>query len=175
MSTESKPKKTPVLIAVPLRRFDPDNAAKDLPEHLQQVLGILAASPDLPWTFEMMTFGGGNVARGRNKIVASALRGAWKWIAWADDDIEAEDGDPETLARNLIQLLSHRKHVCGALYTTKQDNPYWVCNTFQEAEIEPDGLLRVGEIGTGFKVYHRIVFETLLSKEPNLAYVCDET
>lgn len=169
-------KKTPVLIAVPLRRFDPDDAAAYLPKQLQEMLSILTSSPDLPWSFEMMTFGGGNVARGRNKIVASALRGPWKWIAMVDDDIEAEDSDPETLARNLVRLLSHRKQVIGALYTTKHDNPHWVCNTFQEAEIdEATGLLRVGEIGTGFKVFHRIVFETLLSKEPNLAYVCDET
>ncbi len=174
MNPEAKPK-TPVLIAVPLRRFDPDNVAADVPKHLQEMLSILVSCPDLPWSFELMAFGGGNVARGRNKIVASALRGPWKWIAWVDDDIEAEDSNPETLALNLIRLLSHRKQVVGGLYTTKHDNPHWVCNTFQEAEIQPDGLLRVGEIGTGFKVYHRGVFETLLSKEPNLAYVCDET
>lgn len=168
--------KTPVLIAVPLRRFDPEDPAKYLPEHLQKMLSILVSSPDLPWSFEMMTFGGGNVARGRNKIVASFLRGPWRWLTFIDDDIEAEDSDPQVMAQNVVDILSRRKMVCGGLYTTKQDNANWVCNTFQEAETDPEGLLRVGEIGTGgAKTYARIVFETLLSKEPNLAYVCDET
>lgn len=167
--------KTQVLIAVPMRRFDPEHAARDLPEHLQHLLALLSNSPDLPWKFEMMTFGGGNVSRGRNKIVASFLRGAWKWLVFLDDDII--DGTPEMMAQALFRILSHRKHVCGGLYTTKDpDRPHWVLNTYREPEIGKDGLLLVPELGTGgMKTYHRDVFERLIQVEPDLAYICDES
>ena len=173
--TEEKPK-TKVLIGVAMRRF---RDAEDTPMHLRMLMGELRTRK-LPWTFDMMVYGGGNVARARNKITADFLRGDWKWVSWLDDDIGEED-DPAIAARNLadalIQILSHRLHVCGALYTTKdKEGPHWVLNTFREPEIDEKGLLRVPELGTGgFKTYHRTVFETLVKKEPDLAYFCDET
>lgn len=168
---------TPVLIAVPMRRFDPENAAKDLPEHLQALM-VLLANSELPWRFELATFGGGNVSRGRNKIVATFLRGAWKWLVFLDDDILPDEDDKtkwaESMAQALFRILGHRKHVCGGLYTTKEENPHWVLNCFNEPEIDKDGLLRVGELGTGgMKTYHRSVFEALIQKEADLAYICD--
>lgn len=162
--------KTQVLIAMPLRRFDPKNAGQDVPEHAQKLLADLANSPDLPWVFEMMTFGGGNVARGRNKIIASFLRGPWKWLVWNDDDVLLT-------AQDVVDLLSRRLMVVGGLYTTKdEENPHWVLNSYREAEIDATGLLRVPELGTGAgKVYHRSAFEKLIRAEPGLAYVCDDS
>lgn len=168
-------KKTPVLLAVPMRVF---GKIDDLPAHLQQLLALLVSwQKDLPWTFDMMTFGGGNVARGRNKIVASFLRGKWKWISFVDDDVFPVDGEIETMARSLIRILSHKLHVCGALYTTKDEKrPHWVMNGFNEAVIDENGLLPVPELGTGgFKTYHRSVFEYLVKNEPGLAYRCDDS
>lgn len=167
--------KTPVLIAVPMRVF---GKADDLPIHLRELLGYLVSwQKDLPWSFEMMTFGGGNVSRGRNKIVAAFLRGNWKWLTFLDDDLFAEDGSVETLANQLIRVLAHKRHVCGALYTTKDEKrPHWVLNCYREPEIGDDGLLPVPELGTGgFKTYHRSVFEQLIRVEPGLAYICDES
>jgi hypothetical protein len=157
---------TPVLIATPMRRY---RGPEDIPAETKRLMNDLAAIPDLPWSFDFATFAGGNVARGRNKIIASLLRGPWKWIIFKDDDIPAEPKD-------IIALLSRRLHVCGVLYTTRDElNCHWVLNTFQEAVIDATGLLRVGELGTGCKCYHRSVFETLLKSEPDLAYVDDDS
>lgn len=177
MTTLAKPK-TPVLIAVPMRRFNVDTAAADMPKHLQALIALLSNSPDLPWSFEMMTFGGGNVSRGRNKIVASFLRGSWKWLTFMDDDLLPDESDPEkqaeAMAQALFRILGHRLHVCGALYTTKEENAHWVLNTYREPEIDAKGLLPVPELGTGgMKTYHRSVFEQVIAKEPDLAYKCD--
>lgn len=172
--------KTRVLLAVPMRRFNPDNAAADLPKHLQALIALLANSPDLPWSFEMMTFGGGNIARGRNKIVASFLRGPWKWITFIDDDLLPDEDDPakqaEAMAQALFRILGHKLHVCGALYVTKEENAHWVLNPYREPEIDDKGLLQLPELGTGgMKTYHRSVFEHLIKADSTLAYVCDES
>lgn len=173
------PKKTPVLVAIPMRRFRPEQAAEDLPDHIKAMLACLQAS-DLPWTFEVMVFAGGNVSRGRNKIGAQFLRGTWKWVSWLDDDILADVDDPaaqgKALADALITILCRKEHVCGGLYTTKEENAHWVLNAYREAEVDSRGLLQVGELGTGgMKTYHRSVFEKLIRLEPELAYICDES
>ncbi len=157
--------KTPVLIATPLRSWR--SPQESLSPHLRRLLVELAAL-DCPWEFDFSAYAGGNVARGRNKIVAYALRAAYRYILFIDDDIEPT-------VQDVLHLMAHKKHVCAGLYTTREEKGSYVMNIFQEAVIEEGtGLLPVGEIGCGFKCYHRSVFEFLITKEPALAYRSDE-
>jgi hypothetical protein len=173
MTTDLQRPKTRVLIAVPTRRFRPEHVDEDVPEHLKQMLGILNADEASPYIFEMMLFAGGNVARGRNKIIASFLRGPWNWLSFIDDDVF---DDPYVMAAAQLKILSRRLHVCGALYTTKSIDARWVLNTYREPAIDATGLLRLPELGTGgMKTYHRSTFEKVIAAEPDLAYVDDES
>ncbi len=156
--------KTPVLIATPLRSWR--SPQESLSPHLRQLLVELGKLDGI-WSFDFATYAGGNVARGRNKIVAYALRCYYRYIIFIDDDIE-----PTTL--DVIRLLSHKQHVVGALYTTREEKARLVLNPFKEAKVEANGLIAVGETGCGFKCYHRSVFEYLIKNEPSLAYVSDE-
>lgn len=177
--SEPKPP-TPVLIAVPVRRFDLDDPDKYVPEHLKVLLAKLTSNTGLPWAFEMMMFGGGNVSRGRNKITATFLRGPWKWLFFIDDDVvkyllKSGTIDVDAMVQAVIKILARRLHVCGGLYVTKEPNCRWVANQYREPTIDATGLLPVSELGAGFKCYHRSVFETIIAKEPDLDYFCDDT
>lgn len=157
--------KTPVLIATPTRKFI--SVAESTPEHMKKLMLDLQ-DETLPWAFDYAAIAGGNVARGRNKIVATFLRGPYRWLIFKDDDIVATKED-------IVRLLTHRLHVVGALYTTKEPEPHWVLNAFREAAIDPEtGILPIAEIGTGLKCYHRTVFEEIIKKEPGLEYKADE-
>ncbi len=157
--------KTPVLIATPLREFT--TAQESLSPHLKRLLMALALL-DCEFTFDFACYAGGNVARGRNKIVATFLRSTARYLLFIDDDIEPTRDD-------VLRLLRHRQHVIGALYTTREDDGRLVLNPFLEAVTDDStGLLPIGEIGCGCKCYHRSVFEYLIKEEPSLAYVSDE-
>ncbi len=157
--------KTPVLIATPLRSFI--SAEESLSPHLRRLLVALAITA-VEWSFDFACYAGGNVARGRNKLVATFLRSTARYIIFLDDDIEPSASD-------LCRLLDHRKHVVGALYTTREDDGRLVLNPYAEAMADDaTGLLPIGEIGAGCKVYHRSVFEYLIKHEPSLAYRSDE-
>ena len=157
--------KTPVLIATPLREWT--SPEESLSPHLRRLLTALARL-NCEWSFDFACYAGGNVARGRNKLVAAALRSSVRYIIFLDDDIEPTPED-------ILCILSHRKHVVGGLYTTREEDGKFVLNVFREAKIDPkNGLLPIGEIGCGFKCYHRSVFEYLIKNEPALAYISDE-
>ena len=157
--------KTPVLIATPLRSWK--SAEESLSKHLRRLVADLGAL-ESQWSFDFTVYAGGNVARGRNKIIAYALRASYRYVLFIDDDIEPTVED-------VLRLLGHRKHVVGGLYVTREATGRLVLNPFKEAVVDDStGLLPVGEIGCGFKCYHRSVFEHLIQKEPDLCYTSDE-
>lgn len=156
--------KTPVLIATPLRSWR--SPQESLSPALRQLLVDLA-KVESDFTFDFTCYAGGNVARGRNKILAYFLRASYRYILFIDDDIEPTVED-------VLRLLSHREYIVGGLYTTREENARLVLNPFNQSTEDERGLMPVGELGCGFKCYHRKVFEFLIKREPALAYVSDE-
>jgi hypothetical protein len=154
----------PVLIGLPMRTFK--SVEESIPAHIRTALAEAVGDPQSLWEFTTMPMWGGNVARNRNAVVAEFLRGNWKWLVFTDDDL------PWTWDQ-LKRLLMHRKHIVGALYCRKQEGGGWVLNAYREPQIDEAGLLQVAELGTGLKVYHRSVFETLVQRCPEIEYQSD--
>lgn len=155
--------KTLVTIAVPLARFE---SAKDLPRHISSLLEALAAI-ESPWLFELAVCVGHNVCHSRNQMVAEFMRGEGRYILFLDDDLLATPDD-------VLRILSHKLHIVAGMYVTREAKAHWVLNPYREAVVNDNGLLPVGEIGTGFKCYHRSVFEYLSKQEPTLGYIEDD-
>lgn len=156
--------KAGVLIATPVRHW---KGVDSLHSDFRTSLACLSAMQDSPYSFDFAVIEGG-LARARNKLVASFLKGDYKWLLFWDDDIEAGIAD-------VLKLLSHKQPIVAGLYTTREERPHWVANFMHEVTVQPNGLLQVIEVGTGFKLYHRKVFEILAKHYPNLWYTDRDT
>ena len=158
-----------VMVATPVARFDKfhpkfEQFLKDLAE--------LSASEDCPYEFIFATVDGGRTW-GRCRLVANfrKLRLRYpnlKWLYWADDDVDQT-------AAGLLRLLSHKRPIVGALYTTKGDNPHWCCNFMYEVEVQPNGLLQVVEVAIGALLTHFQVYDIVEAAFPGLLYTHRDT
>lgn len=156
-----------VFVCTPMFRW---RGANDFHPHQVKFLNDLAAltnDPECPYEFTWSTINAG-IARARNKLVENFLASEAKWLLFVDDDIEGTAAD-------VVRLIEHKRPIVSALYTTREAHPHWVANFMHEVELQPNGLLQVIEAGTGFKLYHRQVFENLINLFPTIAYTDRDT
>lgn len=150
---ESFKGKTGVMIAMPTRAWHgPDKLPPSFRAQLE-ALAVLSETEQCPHYFVFATIEGG-LCRGLNVMVHAFLESECKWFLRWDDDIEATVED-------VFRLLSHKRPVVGGLYVTREERPHYVANFMHEVEVQGNGLLQVIQLGTGFKLYHRQVFEEL--------------
>ena len=100
------------------------------------------------------------VSRARNKIAKYFLDTDKKYLLFIDNDIIFTPNDIE-------RLRSHEKDIIGGIYFKKKLPYSPVANTCLGQEGD---LHEMAEIGTGFMMIHRNVFETLIKNRPELAY-----
>ena len=168
-----------VWIATPMKHLEARSRIKQedfvkLPPHYRDpihAISVAGEQGNVPWRFELCLVGGGGVARARNRTVSDFLASTAEFLFFVDFDLMPE-------AKDYIQVLSrmtiHKLLVCGGGYTIRDKNGHWVYN-FPDADgIKGGWALRVGELGTGFKCYHRSVFEQVASKNPWIHYENDD-
>lgn len=100
------------------------------------------------------------ISRARNKIAKYFLDTDKKYLLFIDNDIIFQPADIE-------QLRSHDKPIVGGVYFKKKIPYEPVANTC--LAIEGD-LHEMAEIGTGFMMIRRDVFEQIIEMHPELAY-----
>lgn len=109
------------------------------------------------------------VTRGRNSLLAKFLAFDPKstHLMFVDADIGFEPAE-------VIKLLLAKKDVVGGLYPKKSLPIQYVVNKIPNGEKDPsnENLVEVANLGTGFLLIHRNVFESIIAKHPELHY-CD--
>lgn len=100
------------------------------------------------------------VTRARNKTVKKFLETDGEYLLFIDSDIIFRQED-------IIRLRSHGKMVAGGVYLKKKLPYSPVCNRLLGNE---DGLHKMAEIGTGFMMIHRSVFDAIKAKYPEHVY-----
>jgi len=104
------------------------------------------------------------VTRARNKIVQKFMESEYQYLMFIDSDIQFKMED-------INILRNHNKPLIGGVYL-KKDIPYKpVANSFLHLQ---DGLNVMKEIGTGFMMIHRSVFDDIRAMEPELCYKADD-
>lgn len=176
--TEAKPEQKPpapylkigVMLAIPMRHF---RGVESLHPNLKMLLNRLtelSADEFCPYEFQVAFMEGGLV-RARNMITAEFMEQNKKnqmlrFLITLDDDM---DVNPD--ASEILKLLSHRRPLVGALYTTRDpERPHWVATFMHEVELQKNGLLQVIECGTGMKCHHIKVYTELARILPNIHY-----
>lgn len=160
----SNPSPIGVMIATPFRHFPHNSALPIQTAYLAgnapaigRTLRELATRPDAQgYRFEFAAAIGG-LCRARNNLVSEFLKSANQLLLWWDQDLDAT-------ADHVLRALAHRQPIVGGLYCKRASGkPRYVLNWLPAAEYQPagDGLLQVAELGTGFKLIHRQVFEEL--------------
>lgn len=105
------------------------------------------------------------VTRARNKIVKKFLESDKDYLMFIDSDI--------IFSRNhLNKLRAKCKDIIGGVYLKKM-LPYSPVSN-GHLETLDDGLMIMREIGTGFMMIHRRVFERLIAEYPNIEYRPDD-
>lgn len=103
------------------------------------------------------------VTRARNNLVAKMmLNPKATHLMFIDADVGFN-------TESVYKLIAHDKDVVGGIYPKKSFEPDYVFNPTPGAKREGD-LLEVDDIGTGFLLIKRSVFETMMGKFPNLKY-----
>jgi hypothetical protein len=170
------PPRPVVWIATTLRHFPhkgltSEAAFKLLPDHYRQPIEELAAA-QLPWEIQMMVTAGGSAARERCQFATNFMRAAES----PDNVLLMVDFDIAPSGQQYVDLLCRMASgvdICGGLYTTRDSNGAWVLNRMSGQAPSPSGLLRVLEIGTGFKAFKRSVFDRVIAKNSWLMCVSD--
>lgn len=151
-----------VTIATPLRYFpsDPKEQVAFLAKNLPQIGRVLRELHDHPfYSFEFVAAVGG-ICKARNSCVGEFLKTDDKWLLWWDDDLYPDDPSAAVL-----RLLSHKQPIVGALYCRRAKKPVYACTFMPAAELQTnplaEGLLQVVELGGGFTLIHRKVYEEL--------------
>jgi hypothetical protein len=123
---------------------------------------VLAASadPECCVAGNIQLVGDSLVTRARNKIVKRFLETDYEYLMFVDSDIEFS-------RRQIDALRSHGKKLIGGVYLKKKLPYSPVCNRFLGQE---DGLNKMAEMGTGFLMIHRSVFEAIREKTPEHVY-----
>ena len=111
-------------------------------------------SKALPFEWQLLRLNGDSlVSRARNNIVQKFLETNCTHLLFIDSDI-GFTGD------QVIRIVQRGKEIIGGLYPKKAaGNPEWVMNILDGEQVDPDGLLKVRYIGTGFMCIERSVFE----------------
>ena len=108
-----------------------------------------------------------SLVKARDTILANALRvGAKQTLFW-DSDIIA---NPSTILR----MLSHKQELIGALYSLKAHPGRWILDEINGEKVDSDGILRVLDIGTGFKVIRTSMLRKLALAYPDIEYESDD-
>lgn len=156
-----------VWIATTLRHFGPrglssEEALRVLPVHYRQPIEELSAQQDLPWDIQLAVTAGGSVFRERCRFATQFMRTSKS----PDDILLMVDFDLAPSGQQYVDILCRmaKLDVCGGLYTTRDRSGQWVVNLMSGEAPSPSGLLRVIEIGTGFKAFKRSVFDRVLEK-----------
>ncbi len=103
------------------------------------------------------------VTRARNNLVAKMMvNPKTTHLMFVDADVGFD-------AESIYKLIAHDKDVVGGIYPKKSFEADYVFNPTVGAKREGD-LLEVDDIGTGFLLIKRSVFETMMSKFPKLKY-----
>lgn len=171
MTTE---KRIGVTIATPLRNFrDPKDAdpsispedrakalAKVLPPQIGRALRELhERRAEHPYTFNFAAYGGG-LCSARNLAVEDFLKSEDAFFLTWDADLHDQAGKE---ADAILRLLSWRQPIVGGLYPRRiRRRAGWAANFLPAAKLQLGGLLQCAELGEGFKLRHRKVFEELL-------------
>lgn len=174
------PAKPLVWIATPMKHLAANGAiTKEVFEsfdaHWKDPIKEIQASANagvLPFNVEVCVAGGGGVARARNRIVTDFLASSATYLFLQDYDLKPS---AEDFAQIVGRMMQHGFLVCGGFYTTREENGHWVYNYPDAAGIRDGWALRVGELGTGFKCYHRSAFEQIGAKNSWLLCQNDDT
>jgi len=97
-------------------------------------------------------FDGACVEKSRNAIVAKFMTSGYSHLLFIDPDQGWQPPD-------VVRLLAHQKDFVGAAIRKKSEDVRWNVNFTEGAEVSEEGLLLVDEIGTGFAMMSRRVFE----------------
>jgi len=120
----------------------------------------------MEWTVETVS-NDPLISRARNTLVAKFLsQPTSTHLIFVDGDISWEPWQ-------LLVLVDRRLDVVGGLYSSKNLPIRWMLNTFEGAEETEDGLHQVSNIGCGFLVVKREVFEKLADHESVKSYKND--
>lgn len=165
MNDTTKPRKK-VFIALPTYS---NNMRRDF---VMSLIGILWTDPipGIDWTIG--TIGGDGVARSRNDLARNFLTTtACDIILFIDIDIVFK---PEHVAR-ILEFVGVDRPIVGGRYPAKQVAHRWIENDLPNERPDENGLMRVLELGTGFKAYHRSYFEKVRAAFPEIRYWTDGT
>lgn len=173
------PRKPLVMIGTPLRHIEcnglmtPEAFAK-LHDNYRKPIQALLAAQDLPFRFCLFVVGGGGVAKARNTITNAFLESDADILLFHDYDLIPDPTGADHV-RLVMRMLQNGIKIVGGLYTIRSRNGHWVIN-LPDASGPLEGWgLRVLELGTGFKAYHRSAFELVAAKNPWLEYQDDDT
>ena len=153
-----------VMVATPMRAFTGFNPAH---EAFLKRLAELSVDDTCPYEFWQCVVEGGRTW-GRCRVVSNfrKMRLQYpnlKWLYWHDDDVEQT-------AEGLLQLLSHRLPVVGAMYTTKEKDCHWCANFLHEVELQKNGLLQVYEVAIGALLTWYEVYDIIEACQPSLMF-----
>jgi Methyltransferase domain len=118
---------------------------------------------DLGLRLGQMFAQGGQVHRSRNQMVADFLsRPEFTHLLFIDAD---QGWDPEAILR----LLAMDRELIGVASRKKTPRPQWAVNFLDADQVLIErGAMEVAEVGTGFLLIRRSVFERMMEKYPEL-------
>lgn len=165
------PAKPLVWIATPLRHLEAEGKIEQaffetLAPHYKEpirAVSLAAEAGQLPFLVELCLVGGGGVARARNRIVTDFLASPAEYLCFADYDLMPH---ADHYVQLVMRMMQYRLLVCGGLYTVRKENGNLVYNYPDHSGVRDGWALRVAELGTGFKCYHRSAFEQIGAKNP---------
>lgn len=104
----------------------------------------------------LMHQGDPHVDDARNACVAKFLESGAKKFLFIDDDV---GWDPD----EFLKFINHNRDVVAAVYPKKKDEPDYPVRLIEgPLQAEPDGLLRVENVPTGFLMISRKCIESML-------------
>lgn len=150
-----------VLIALPTYE------GKQRVETSMCLLNLTGVMDRVEFTFTQLP---GDAAIGRLRNHA-----AWFLLTQTDCDYMLQiDHDIVFTPDDVLRIVSHGEDIVGGLYPAKQLEPKrWIVTGMKGEEPDARGLEKCAEIGTGFLLTHRSVFERMAKAYPEEEYQCD--
>lgn len=111
------------------------------------------------------------ISRSRNVVSAKFLSNpVYTHLMFIDGDIEWPDPG------EIIKLILHDRDIVAGIYPKKQEPPRYVINFNDPENIEHDGhVFRVRDVGTGFLMIKRSVFERMIPLVDPLVWNLSDT
>lgn len=139
-------------------------------DFVMSLMTILWIDPIPNVEFVLGTIGGDGVARARNNLAQSfMLSSDCEMILCIDIDVIFTRDH----VIKIIESVSKKRPIVGANYAAKSMFHRWIRNDLPGEVADAEGLLKVNEIGTGLKAYHRCYFEEVMGAFPEIQYFCD--